>query len=243
MIKKIGIVICEKCGAKSPENEIFCSKCGNRFAENQKIINEKNPSTKNRQATFLIILSFILMFATVFSLLFDETELDSVTSPYLIPFIVSAVFAVFLIVFLVLAIKKVSMGSKGKIRIAISCIPIIIIIGFTVLFGLATNNTSTHYYQLSDSGKLFVDRISISIDNFKAPETVDIRELAYDSADDIFYARISAQNGFGGNTIDYYIIDQNGYIFQEDSAGAMLMIYTKFSENELNCINEAIHEK
>ena len=65
------------------------------------------------------------------------------------------------------------------------------------------------YERLSKKEKAFVDLAMKHLDAFKNPDSVIIKEIQEATLDNTWTVKVSAQNGFGGNTTTVYMLDDN----------------------------------
>lgn len=96
------------------------------------------------------------------------------------------------------------------------------------------------YDRLKNSEKKFVDACLKHISAFKNPDSVIIKEIS--NRNTYWLVEISAQNGFGGNSTNVYVLSNESGFDEAKGAG----IYVSFTDNfsyDIDLINRAIDER
>lgn len=106
------------------------------------------------------------------------------------------------------------------------------------------------YERLSDEERAFVDLALKHLDSFKNPASVIIKAIEPGSSGDTWKVKVSAQNGFGGNSTEIYSLDDSLGFWNWETLGSALDVDLNI-EMELEpdesyniaLINDAIQEK
>lgn len=127
--------------------------------------------------------------------------------------------------------------SSGQVNIsAVSSNGVVAVCSITVLEKPA-------YDRLTVFEKELVNTVLEHIDSFKNPNSVVIKAVQ-NNGEASWIVKISAQNGFGGNSISVYYLDQSLGFWNWDSFDIDLDVsITPDSSYNIELINEAIAEK
>ena len=102
-------------------------------------------------------------------------------------------------------IKKINDKTKKTI--------FAVVLAVIVLFGGIYVNQNV----LFGDDKIAYDMILEAADNFKNPQSVRLSSGTLGVDKDCLFCGISATNGFGSRTTDYYYVSDEGWILEEDS--------------------------
>ena len=119
-------------------------------------------------------------------------------------------------------IKK--MNDKTKKTILAVILAVIVLIG-----GIYINQNV-----LFGDDKIAYDLILEAADNFKNPESVRLSSGTLGVDKDCLFCGISATNGFGSRTTDYYFVSDAGWILEEDSATSLYKDTKKLNIAKIN---------
>lgn len=99
------------------------------------------------------------------------------------------------------------------------------------------------YERLSQKERAFVDLALEYLNSFKNPDSVVIKEIEEGSLPNTWVVTVSAQNGFGGNSIDTYMLDDSFGFWNWGSLDIDLELdITPDKSYNISLINEAIGE-
>lgn len=99
------------------------------------------------------------------------------------------------------------------------------------------------YERLSKKEKAFVDLAMKHLDTFKNPDSVIIKEVQEATLNNTWTVKVSAQNGFGGNTTTVYMLDDNFGFWNWGSFDIDLDLnITPDDSYDIELINDAIAE-
>lgn len=119
-------------------------------------------------------------------------------------------------------IKKIKDKTKKTILAVILAVVVLfsgIYINQNVLFG---------------DDKIAYDLILEAADNFKNPESVRLSSGTLGVDKDCLFCGISATNGFGSRTTDYYFVSDAGWILEQDSATSFYKDTKKLNIAKIN---------
>lgn len=99
------------------------------------------------------------------------------------------------------------------------------------------------YERLSQKERAFVDLALKHLNTFKNPDSVVIKEIEESTLNNTWVVTVSAQNGFGGNSIDTYMLDDTFGFWNWGSLDIDLELeITPDKSYDISLINEAIDE-
>lgn len=99
------------------------------------------------------------------------------------------------------------------------------------------------YDRLSEKERAFVDLAMKYLDSFKNPASVVINEIDEATLSNTWIVKVSAQNGFGGKSVDIYMLDDTFGFWNWDSFDLDLDLkLTPDKSYDIKLINEAIEE-
>ena len=103
------------------------------------------------------------------------------------------------------------------------------------------------YDRLSSNDKKFVDLFLPHLSVFKNPSSVEIIGILDTDSTETYAIKISAQNGFGGNSVSVYDLQygSKGHFYKGyfgENEFEKILTFANFDGFDIELINEAIHE-